>query len=213
MPPPTSAQTKKCIEWLRYIWTRELPDHIEWLNLYEDMASFSFHTFEGLSYRPHSTVVSSDFGAWASNTIHQLLTWRPLGCIDSRAAIIQEACRLGTLIYLVPVWRFFGVAPVVSAYLVSKLKNFLEMNDVQWGGLWPLQAWILYMAGLEAHACLEEAWYYDQLAWVFEYNGILTWDDGMAHIKNVLWFDCMFASKDEAMGTEVAAILEANIDT
>lgn len=206
-------QTKQHIDRVRYIWNRELAAYPKWLDLFADMANFSFHTFEGLSYRPHSTMVLSDFGAWASNTIHQFLSWRPLSCTSPRSAIIQEACRLGALIYLVPVWRFFGVAPVVSGYLISKLKLFLELNHVEWGALWAVQAWILYMAALEAPGCQEEAWFYDQLACVLEFNGVTNWDDAMTYMKNILRFDCLFGGKDETLRTEVMAILEADRDT
>lgn len=51
-------------------------------------------------------------GSWMEPTIYRLLAIRPLNHGDGREIVIEEVCRLGTLLFLAPLWRNFGQSPV-----------------------------------------------------------------------------------------------------
>lgn len=169
----------------------------EWLNIFEDISRLSHKIFNLSPMFPTSTMdkVSAERGLWTISIIHRLLSYRPLqNALSIKATHIQEACRLGALLYMVPVWRFFGVAPVASSTLLTNLHKQFRDSDGAWGHLWTLKLWILYLAAAESLDGNEvlESWFVNQLARLCLSNGISDWRVAMALIKTILWFDCLF---------------------
>lgn len=194
---------------LRGLWALELPsDHgMEWLNMLESMGRFSHHSFGTASAgattnSSHSDPISADNGSWTLSIIHRLVSYRPMQHIPpTRESHIQEACRLGSLLYMVPVWRLFGVKPIRSATLLENLHSVLQGSDHTWGRLWTLELWVLYMGAMEVLGTDTplEHWFLDQVASVCLCNGINNWNDGMALVRRILWFACLFEDKNSRL--------------
>ena len=142
--------------------------------------------------------------AWTNPLIYRLLVFRPIEWHGtSNAAVLQEACRLGALLFLVPLWRLTGVSPVFSESLVGKLRVLLMSYSVEWYGLWKLKLWVFYMGAVEADAANDRYWYEDAIVEIMDEQGILDWEEGLLYVKEVLWVGEVFASKDLALALEV----------
>ncbi|KAI7975480.1 hypothetical protein EIK77_000175 [Talaromyces pinophilus] len=207
---------------LKLIWNHEFPRHIHWIPMLDDLITFSLNTFDSatsfMEKKDDSTV-----GAWTNVVIHTFLTERPLlddqPCVETvsshasnhREATILEACRLGVLLYMIPVWRFFGVSPVVSEVLVNNARSILDKNkDIDWGDyLWPLKLWVLYVAGVEAVSNpVNRAWFAASISHIIIEKQLKNWDRAMEVVKIFLWFECLFKGYDEDLKRQVSEILE-----
>lgn len=186
---------------MRNIWSLQHPGDREsdCLALLDAIIRYSHHTFgqATLPTTPDPDDVSAEKGSWTNPIIHRLLSYRPLQQDSSRwFSCMQEVCRLGCLLYMVPVWRSLGVAPVESATLLKNLNNSLDVDDEKWGDLWVLKLWTLYMAAIEALDTSApgplQIWVLDQLTSVCLSNGVTDWNAGLALVKGILWFDCLF---------------------
>lgn len=203
---------------VRRAWASEFPVVPQWLDLFEDMSRFSHSSFRASSLPSTPTSLDhtlSENGAWTNSIIHKLLSFRPcasqeLGSIV--ASRIQESCRLGCLLYMIPVWRLFGVAPVISGTLLANLHNILQENNKSWGQLWMVELWVLYMAAVEALDGPFEAYFIDRLASLCLANGIISWDRAMVIVKEALWFACLFNGRDRQLRERINLRLQIEID-
>jgi hypothetical protein len=212
MPSPTPAALNH-ITRARQIWCQALllPDVPEPPKLYEAVVAFSFHSFLGVEAPKCPSESPLDYGAWTNPLIHKLLTWRPAKLQDSPKTRLQEMMRIGILLYLCPVWRFFGVSPVDGTTFVSKLRDLLTTGNVGQLGLdkfWMFHLWVLYVGGVEAQCSCNGSWYYEQIFRIMRKNSLLSWHEGLDIIKNVLWFSCLFEGRDGVLRAEVDKLLE-----
>lgn len=188
---------------LRAAWTADsvVGHETEWLDIFEEMQAFSHDSFE----KSESTTAAvphfaGEIGAWTNSVIHKLLTFRPVSLpLSPQAFTVLEACRLAGLLYMIPVWRFFGVGPVASATLQASLHRILR-EDVRddartWGQLWKLQLWVLYVGAMESLGGPSESWFLGQIVSFSAMNGITSWSEGMAAVEGVLWFACVFGDR------------------
>lgn len=201
---------------LRAAWTMhpDLHHETEWLEIFEEIKTFSHDSFEGsVSTTAAIQHFAGDVGAWTNSTIHRLLTFRPVSRSYAHQTYrLLEACRLGGLLYMAPLWRYFGVAPVSSVALQTSLHGLLkDDDDVTWGQLWMLRLWLLYVGAVEALDGPFENWFLDQMVSVCMVNGILKWDEGMAVVGRVLWFACIFGQRHEALQVKMRSLLEVKI--
>lgn len=110
---------------------------------------------------------------------------------------MQEACRLGMLLYLNHVRRFLGITPSYTGIVASRLKDHLMVNYEHlmgdWiGEAWILQIWVLYMAGFGLQGEPDEAWFLRALGKSLKRRGISDWNDVLQLLKGVLWFEEVF---------------------
>ncbi|KAK9233995.1 hypothetical protein V1525DRAFT_391892 [Lipomyces kononenkoae] len=209
-PPLSSDSDPEVLEYterVRRMWSEGGLSGSEWHSVYTDLVSFSLRSFKGHPSVRQLANMPSDFGAWSNPMIHRLLSWRPAEETLSRDTIVEETCRLGALLYLVPVWRFFGVSPVISRVLRKQLKFVITSHDVDWSYVWVAKLWSLYMGGLEALDSADEDWYTETIVEALADHGINDWNKGREQIKDMLWFDCLFVSRDDRLATKVRTIL------
>jgi hypothetical protein len=137
----------------------------------------------------------------------RLLSIRPLHLGDTPEYIMEEVCRLGTLMFLAPVWRHMGANPVWTVSLSRNLLNVLRNYQVEWNDLKPLLVWSLYSAAVETRDGLERSQFAFMLAMLMNGMGIREWGELRQIVKDVLWIEKVFADSDTIIKDEVMAFL------
>ena len=170
-------------------WVVSLPNNSELIAIYHALFVFSRET----SFDEHNPrIVSSPYsGAWTNALIHRLLSMRPLRKGNSPGYALEEVCRIASLLYLIPIWRSFGVSPVRSGQLVGKLRVILSCYSICWTNLESLHMWILYMGCVEALRD-DLGWFLQETESWMECYGLESWDVLRQSVKSVLWIDNVF---------------------
>jgi hypothetical protein len=198
--PLYSTDTRIHIDRVIRIWNESSQvQYTEWLKAYETVAIFSFSTF-GLGQHQNQvlSICSSDkCGAWINPVVHMFLSRRPPVNIVCTGSIMQEACRLGMLLYLNHVRRFLGIIPSYTGIVASKLKDHIMANYEylmgDWiGEAWVLQIWVFYMAGFGLQEEPDEAWLFRALGLLLKRHKISDWSTVLQLLTSVLWFEQVF---------------------
>lgn len=137
----------------------------------------------------------------------RLLAIRPLVRGSSQENVIEEVCRLGTMLFLAPVWRWIGARPVWTFNISRNLLSILHSHMVEWGDLKPLLAWVIYFAAVETRDAMERSRFVFFLAVVMGGLQIREWEELMQIVKRVLWVEKVFANSEESIREEVMRIL------
>ena len=140
----------------------------------------------------------------------RLLVIRPLQQGNEREHVIEEVCRLGTLLFLSPFWRMLGFGPVWTAAISRNLLLLLMKHMIEWKELKPLLVWVLYFAAIETNDLAERSQLVFMLAVVTGGMQLDDWDDIMHVVKSVLWVERVFAGTDDLIRDEVMAIVIQN---
>ena len=147
--------------------------------------------------------------AWTKVITHRLLSMRPLeyashNRADRFPSFVAETLRLAMILYLAPIWRFYGVHPTYTQVMVHKLWETLE---VRLGGiLWKklprtLYLWILFQGAFEAG--MMELWNVKQYfvdAFIRMPAGEI---DLEATIQNMLWVPELFDEQALALCRDI----------
>jgi hypothetical protein len=203
--PPTSA--------IRRLWSNSMLGMPEWIRIYETIATCSQDLLPSSSVgKEICSTKQPQAGAWINPVVHKLLQFRPLDEFGiSSESLIQEVCRLGSLLYLAPIWRAFGVHPVDTEGLVVKFRDLLSNNCILWGQLWKLKLWALCMAAIEAEQYTGIYWYAGKIANLLQDHDILSWDLGMKLVKELLWVEVIFGGRNKILGREVDKVLKKEL--
>jgi hypothetical protein len=141
-------------------------------------------------------------------TMVRLLAIRPLIRGHERSHVIEEVCRLGTMLFLAPIWRWFGASPVWTFNLTRNLLSVLNSQMVEWGELKPLLAWAVYFAAIETRDMQERSQFVFILAVLMSGWQMQEWDELMALVKSVLWVDLVFGSSGDSVRDDVLSIMQ-----
>jgi hypothetical protein len=152
-------------------------------------------------------VLAVTSGSWIEPTLYRLLAIRPLLHGNRPDQVIEEVCRLGTLLFLSPLWRLLGRSPVWTAAISRNLLVVLTVNRAEWNELRPLLLWVLYFAAIETKDPAERSLYVSMLAIVIMGMQLQEWDKMMQAVKGVLWVEKVFAGSDELIRDEVMQIV------
>lgn len=206
--PENAVEQRQASSWetLRKNWKAAgFLDEPPWLGLIQEMTCFSHSSFaipsrSSLSHQAstENNMSGDTDGAWTNFMIHKLLSARSSLASSTISPLyrVQESIRLGCLLYMVPVWKFFGVAPVVPDALLASLQSVLEEDPAEsWGQLWMMELWVLYMGATEALDGPLEAWFVGRLVFCCQTNSIQTWADLVDIVQGILWFACLFDRK------------------
>jgi hypothetical protein len=143
-------------------------------------------------------------------TIYRLLVIRPFRHGSEREHVIEEVCRLGTLLFLSPFWRVLGQSPVWTAAISHNLLLVLMKNMIEWNELKPLLIWVLYFASTESKDLAERSQFVFMLGVLMSGMQLHEWDDILQIIKSVLWVENVFAGTDDLIRDEVMQIVNHN---
>ena len=166
-------------------------------SIYRDLEAWSKHAATDLM-NSDLDLGAPDVPPWVNVIIHRLLSVRPMELMVNNdeygAAVIEEVQRLGMLLYLAPVWRFYGAFPAFTKVIVRKIHELLKTQKT--ARLWEreiysVRIWVLCMSAFETSALYEEhedsSWFVQALA------GILGSDCEPIDIaKRVLWLPRLF---------------------
>ena len=177
-------------------WTTHLQPHPGVLEVYYDLIKFSRATACDISDRliDHRNL---KLPAWTNVAMHKLLSLRPLeSVIDgvvTVADLLAEAFRLAMLLYLAPIWRYYGVHPTYNQTAPQKLHQLMStrLNRGDWGDkLQNLRLWVLGMGSIESGVMgYEKARQYFVNAAA---EGAVTSESWIADIKHILWVPGLF---------------------
>ncbi|KAK5716970.1 hypothetical protein LTR17_016187 [Elasticomyces elasticus] len=138
---------------IRRGWTTRFPDEGSklWLSIFEDLARFSW-----LAEEDFTIAVVGEPGRilpeWTEVLLHRLLRIpQQFSLMETviggahrstlETDILAEACRLGCLLFLAPLWRKYEVTPVPTVVLLRKQSGLLKLLSLDGGQ--PLEPWLL----------------------------------------------------------------------
>ncbi|PSN65017.1 hypothetical protein BS50DRAFT_555338 [Corynespora cassiicola Philippines] len=172
---------------------KELPGERFWLAIYEALVRMS------QSNTPPK--------AWMEPILHRLLSLRPRHSEATRAAIIGEVCRIGTLLFLAPIWRTFGIHPVRTTTLRNNLMSVIKTHFAEWGELRPLLLWALFSAAKESENEQERGEFVVRLSMVMSKMGLNSWDELLNATREVLWFEDVAVEDHELIKMQLERFL------
>lgn len=189
-------------------WKKQFPIQQDFISIFDDITQL-ISLDRALTDDQFEAATAS--GAWTEPTIFRLLSIRPLRGGSEHANLIEEVCRLGTLLFLAPVWRVMGANPVYTFSFSRNLLWLLDNYVVHWQDLKPLLLWTLYFAAIETKNVLERGRFAHILAVLMAGMQISEWKGLMDVVKGVLWVDKIFGDGDRALQEEVLGLLALNI--
>ncbi|KAL6704519.1 hypothetical protein ACN47E_008148 [Coniothyrium glycines] len=202
--PPNSPRP---ISTMSLLWKQLLPMQIDWISVFDDTAQL---ISLDQAFNEKQLVLAITSGSWMEPTIYRLLEIRPLHHSTDREHLIEEVCRLGTLLFLAPLWRIMGQSPVRTTAITRNLLLLLTKNMIEWNELKPLLLWVVYMAAIETQDLGERSQLVFMLAVLMSGMQLLEWQDIMKLIKSVLWVDKVYGGTDDLIRDEVLQIVIQN---
>ncbi|KAF2826610.1 hypothetical protein CC86DRAFT_349539 [Ophiobolus disseminans] len=202
--PPTSPRPFRPIS---LVWKQQLFSRSEWITIFDDVVQL---ISLDKAFNDEQLLLAVTSGSWMEPTLWRLLTIRPLQQGSERGHVIEEVCRLGTLLFLSPFWRMLGFGPVWTAAMSRNLLLLLMKHMVEWQDLKPLLTWVLYFAAIETNDLAERSQLVFMLAVVAGGMQLNDWGDIMNIVKSVLWVERVFVGTDDLIKDEVMAIIAQN---
>ncbi|KAH7067953.1 hypothetical protein FB567DRAFT_541528 [Paraphoma chrysanthemicola] len=202
--PPASPRRYSPIS---LAWKQQMPMQTGWVALFDDVVQL---ISLDRAFSEKQLALATASGCWLEPILWKLLSLRPLQHGNNREHVIEEVCRLGTLLFLAPVWRMMGQTPVWTAAISHNLLVVLMEHMTEWKELKDLLIWVLYFAAIETSDLGKRSHLVFMLAVLMGGMQIATWDDLMRTVKGVLWVERAFASSDELIRDEVLATVAQN---
>ena len=199
--PPGSPRPHSSIS---LTWKQQLPRRLDWVTIFDDIVQL-ISLDQAFSEQQLELAITS--GSWIEPTMYRLLAIRPLQLGNDRENVLEEVCRLGTLLFLAPFWRTLGQSPVWTAAISRNLQLVLLQYKTEWKQLKPLLVWTLYFAAIETNDLAERSQYVFMLAMVMSGMQLQHWGELLDVVKGVLWVDKLSAGTDELIRDEVMQIV------
>lgn len=177
---------------------------MDWVTIFDDINQL---IMLDRGFTEKELQLAESTGCWMEPTMVRLLAIRPLLQGINPENIMEEVCRLGTILFLAPIWRWLGQRPVWTFQLTRNLLTALNSDMIDWGELKPLLLWAVYFAAIETRDPQERSQFVFFLAVLMGGLQIQDWDGLMQVIKSVLWVERVFARSDEGIRDEVLNIL------
>lgn len=98
----------------------------------------------------HRTLTSTDGNVHNGICYHLAAIVQPID-FDDESVVMGEIIRLSLLVYLLPVWQHIAGLSSGSFHAAQQLKKLrvaMEGNDIEWGRLISLKAWVVVMGFL-----------------------------------------------------------------
>jgi hypothetical protein len=181
-----------------------MPMQLNYISIFDDIAQL-ISLEQG--FNDERMMLSMTKGSWMEPAIYGLLAIRPLLYGNGPQQLMEEVCRLGTLLFLAPLWRLLRMSPVWTAAIARNLLLVLTQNRVEWNELKPILVWVLYFALIETKVQAERSQYSSMLAALVISMQLYEWDKIMEVVKGILWVEKVFAGSDELVREGVMQII------
>ncbi|KAH7413949.1 hypothetical protein DE146DRAFT_638973 [Phaeosphaeria sp. MPI-PUGE-AT-0046c] len=186
-------------------WKRMLPLRLDWITIFDDVVQL---ISRDQAFSEEQLDLCMRSGCWVEATLWRLLSIRPLHLGSEDEHVMEEVCRLGTLLFLAPCWRQLGHSPVWTAALSRNLLSVLMKHMIEWKELKPLLAWTLFFAAVETRDLFERSRLVFMLSIIMGGLNIHDWGEFMQIVKGVLWVDHICTGTDDLIRDEVMATRE-----
>jgi hypothetical protein len=186
-------------------WKQQLPMKLDWITVLDDISQL-LALDRGFNQKELDGAATT--GSWMEPTMVRLLAIRPLVHGNERGHVIEEVSRLGTMLFLAPIWRWFGASPVWTFNISRNLLTVLNSHMIEWEELKSLLAWAVYFAAVETRDTQERSQFVFILAVLMSGWQIHEWDEFMEVVKSVLWVDLVFAGSDDTIRHDVLSIVQ-----
>ena len=185
-------------------WKQQMPMKRDWITVFDDI----LHLVSlDRTFNEKQLELAITSGSWVEPTIYRLLAIRPLNHGSERENLLEEVCRLGTLLFLAPFWRLLGQSPVRTTAISRNLQLVLLQNTTDWNQLKPILVWTLYFAAIETSDLAERSRFVFMLAMVATGLRAQTWNEILQIVKSVTWVDKVFAGTEDLIKDEVTHII------
>jgi hypothetical protein len=176
----------------------ELPERLDWITILDSIICLT-------------TERERPWNKWFEAILHRLLSLRPLQSSETptRATIIEEVARIGTLLAIAPIWRTFGIHPVRTNALRLNLLAILNNYFAEWGQLRHLFLWVLMHATREADTQEEMRQFGTRMLMVMGKMNIKSWDELVKVVHLVV--PCEDEPEQGAMWDVVKGMVEGNL--
>lgn len=186
------------------LWKQRFPAQLGWVTVFDDLSQL---IALDRGFTEKERYLAETTGCWVEPTMVRLLAVRPLVHGNDVGNIMEEICRLGTLLFLAPLWRWIGTGPVWTFNLTRNLLCTLRNHVAEWDELKPLLVWSVYFAALEACNPQEKSQFAFMLAVLMSRMHLRSWDELMQVVKSVLWEEHVFAGSEDIVREEVLKAL------
>lgn len=131
--------------------------------------------------------------------VHRLLSLGLVVSPNDKWSIVQEASRLGILLFLGEIRRQCGALGVSTKLYVTKLKFLMENlgTTVDWTSANLLLLWIMFFGLLESWELPEQDWYVESIHAVMVRTTLRSWDAVVERVKSFLWVDEIYDERIE----------------
>ena len=188
-------------------WAQYVPSHPAVGRIYHDIVHFSRKAADDVM-NPSIDIVTLKLPLWTNVVIYELLNLRPLNSrqveVATQEDFLAEAFRLAMLLYMAPIWRFYGSHPTHTRTILRKLHKRLEdssgiLNSSP--SSQKLHAWMLCMGAFEADVaeeCSLRHRFVSALARLSSPQGHIL-DDA----RSVLWIPGLSDQQAAALGEDI----------
>lgn len=199
--PPNSPRPANAVS---LSWKHQLPMQLDWITIFDDIVQLI--SLDRM-FNEKQFMLAITSGSWMEPTVYRLLSIRPLHKGNGREHVMEEVCRLGTLLFLSPFWRALGQSPVRTSAISRNLLLVLLDNMIEWNELKPLLIWAIYFAAIETKDLAERSQFVLMLGILMSGMQLQEWDGLMSIVKEVLWVEKIFAGTDDLIREEVMQIV------
>jgi len=158
---------------------------------YQNLFHFSHATTHALNLGL-STTTSRAFVESSYQIKYSLLAFSSTKPPHSPAHFLEEALRIGALIYMNEILEELPFSVVGSTHLVQKLKESLEEVRMEGGQRKSgdeLVIWLLFIGGISPKCSKDRAWFVARLVRDVERLGLGEWGDVKAVLEGMLWVE------------------------
>lgn len=201
------AGTPRIRHGMTLAWKQQFPMRFDWSTIFDDVVQL---ISLDRAFNEQQLELAITSGSWMEPTMYRLLAIRPLLMGRGRENVLEEVCRLATLLFLAPCWRALGHTPVWTAAISRNLQIVLLQYKTEWDDLKHLLIWSLYFAAIETSDLAERSQFIVMLSMVMSGMQLRSWIEVMEVVKGVLWVDNVFAGSDRLIREEVMQMVGHN---
>jgi hypothetical protein len=178
---------------------------LDWITIFEDVVQLISLDQD---FSMEQLKLANTTGSRLEPAMYRLLAIRPLLHGNDPEKVLEEICRLGTLLFLSLSWRLLGQSPVWTATISLNFMFVLTKNREEWNELKPLLVWVLYFATIETKELAERSQYVSMLAIIAMSMQLQQRAKLMQVLRGVLWVERVFAGSDGVLRNEVMQVVD-----